>query len=122
MDASEMGSTITRRAFTGIAAINLAAGIAIAHQCSGYAQGFTKGQESKLVYAFAPIENGQPTTCAACRLHAANKRFTSIQAARENRAHPGCTCAIYAIPVSAAEHTRMFGEALERNTHDLRSR
>jgi hypothetical protein len=122
METFEAGSTLSRRAFTGIAAINLAAGIAIAHQSSGYAQEIAKRHAITLIYAFAPIENGKPTTCTACRLHAANKRFSSIQAARENRAHNGCRCAIYAIPVSNAERIRMFGEALDRNSFDLRSR
>ncbi|MGH2551954.1 MAG: hypothetical protein ACRDHN_21410 [Thermomicrobiales bacterium] len=113
---------MSRRVFTGIAAMNVAAGVAIACPRTEYARAFADEHAVKLIYAFAPIENGKLTSCTACRRHAANKRFASIQAARENRAHPGCTCAIYAIPVSKIEHARMFGDAVERMTYDLRSK
>lgn len=92
----------------------------MAHQVNARAQGFTNRDTAKMVYAFAPIENGKPTNCAACRNHAANKRFATLQAARANRAHSGCRCAIYAIPVPIAEHLRMFGDGLDRPMYDLR--
>ena len=47
-------------------------------------------------------------TSNAAKLHNANKRFATEQAARENRAHPGDTSRVVMVRVSDAEFRRMF--------------
>ena len=54
-------------------------------------------------------KGGRCHGCKACHNHAENKRFATHEAAEQNRAHPGCLCAIESRLVSQKVFAQMFG-------------
>jgi hypothetical protein len=111
MRSNPAAGTFSRRAFAKLATTALGLSASIARMHTGLAaSNFPAFIRSKNVYVFDSAgETGAGCTCKACLRHAAHKRFVSFEAADARRAHPGCTCAIRALPVSNAEFVRLFG-------------
>lgn len=47
--------------------------------------------------------------CHACKAHAKNKRFATLKAARQHRAHVACNCLPYPVTVRRRYYRRLFG-------------
>lgn len=100
--------TVSRRAFFGqAAAATAAAGVGVALMTS------PAGAAPSTVETFAldPVGGGSScrggtgrgtcAACTACRQHAANKVFRTLEAADQNRAHRGCRCEV--VPSDAVD-------------------
>jgi hypothetical protein len=57
------------------------------------------------IHRFVP----EPGACAACRSHAAHRRYRRRDAAERDRAHPGCHCQILPSPAEPAMAGRFAG-------------
>lgn len=94
-----VGTALTRRA--GPAAI---------------AQRLTGGRVT--LWRLDTAASGTPCRCKACQSHAANKIFTSRQAALDGRAHVGCRCEPVAMtgdaPSALLLHSRDGGQSMDR--------
>src|SRR6478735_6133350 len=101
--------SMTRRAFGKFVAMSIGAGVALTQRTNGFARQRPNDRSMVKVYSFYPMERGVITTCNACLSHAQHKRFATAAAAEENRAHPGCNCAIFEAPESVENVVRMFG-------------
>jgi hypothetical protein len=115
--------TITRRAFGKFVAMSVGAGVALTQRTNGFARQRPNDRSTLKVYSFYPQERGVITTCNACLSHAQHKRFATLAAAEENRAHPGCNCAIFEAPESVENVVRMFGgtgKSVDRQVYDTR--
>jgi hypothetical protein len=114
---------MTRRAFGRFVAAGVGAGISLSRFSTGSARSLRADDIPLKIYAFYPKEDGVMTDCKACQNHAKHKRFATLEAARGNRAHPGCRCAILMIPASEEQYLKMFGgtiETVDRLIYDLR--
>jgi len=88
-------------------------GAALARHASvgSVAKQFTGGRVT--LWRLDTDASGVPCRCNACRSHAANKIFTTRQAAVVGRAHVGCRC--QPVPVSASD---VGSSALLLHSHD----
>lgn len=123
MTASVSRPSMTRRAFGRFVAAGVGAGISLTRFSAGSARSRRADKTSLKIYAFYPKEDGVMTDCKACQNHAKYKRFATLEAARGNRAHPGCRCAILMVPASKENYLKIFGgtiETVDRLIFDLR--
>jgi len=114
---------MTRRALGKLAAGAVVAGATLRHVIDVAARSLESEPKTFTMYAFYPMENGKLAACGACASHAENKRFATREAAEANRAHPGCNCAMLAIPMSVDIFNGMFGggpDGGERTVYDKR--
>ncbi len=123
MQANNDVPSMTRRAFGKFLAMSIGAGVALTQRTNGFARSRPNDRSALKVYSFYPQERGVITTCSACLNHAQHKRFATLAAAQENRAHPGCNCAIFEAPESVENVVRMFGgtgKSVDRMVYDSR--
>lgn len=48
------------------------------------------------------------SSCRACKSHAVNRMYSSVQAADDNRAHPGCNCRVVEERISWQNYVKAF--------------
>ena len=123
MQPKNIVPTMTRRAFGKFVAMGIGAGVALTQRTTGFARAQPNDRSMVKVYSFYPMERGVITTCNACLSHAQHKRFATAAAAEENRAHPGCNCAILETSESVENVVKMFGgngRSVDRQVYDSR--
>jgi hypothetical protein len=123
MQSKNSVPSMTRRAFGKFVAMSIGAGVAFTQRTNGFTRQRPNDRSAVKIYSFYPMERGVITTCNACLSHAQHKRFATAAAAEENRAHPGCNCAILETSESVENFVRMFGgtgRSVERQVFDLR--
>jgi hypothetical protein len=123
MQSNNIVPSMTRRAFGKFVAISIGAGVALTQRSNGFARPRPNDRSALKVYSFYPLEHGVLTDCKACLSHAQHKRFATLAAAEENRAHAGCNCLILEAPESVENVVRMFGgtgTSVDRLVYDSR--
>jgi hypothetical protein len=108
--------TIRRRVFLKLLAITGFAGpAALSYGCGSTSSSNNNG--SKAV-AYKLSRRGHDA-CNACRSHAENKLFLTMDYANSNRAHVGCNCRIKPVWIPKERHKQYFarGPVYDRRRH-----
>jgi hypothetical protein len=106
--------SIRRRVFLKLLAIAGFAGPA----ALSYGCGSTSSNSGTKTIAYKLSRRGHKA-CNACRSHAENKLFLSMDYANINRAHAGCNCRIKPVWITKERHEQYFalGPVYDRRRH-----